>query len=176
MKDDLIALKMVLDRMGLQLTLSDFDNRLLLQKAVYLLQLARIDLGYRYSWYIRGPYCSELTKDLFDLYTDQKNIGELAEDYTLSKDVEPLLEKAKNLLKKPADIELSDAHWYELLASLHYLKHIAYIPNIAEKNFETVYDAFDVKKKGLFPSAIALKAWKFLEANSLLKYKELPLN
>ena len=44
-----------------------FDGRLRFQKTVQLLQSFGLDLGYRYNWYLRGPYCPDLTKDGFEL-------------------------------------------------------------------------------------------------------------
>lgn len=51
----------------------DFDHRLRVQKFVYLLQSFDVYLGYDYSWYLRGPYCSMLAASGFALaefYTD----------------------------------------------------------------------------------------------------------
>jgi hypothetical protein len=45
--------------------LQSFDDRLLLQKRVFLLGVAGVDLGYVHSWYVRGPYCPALTRDAF---------------------------------------------------------------------------------------------------------------
>ena len=65
-----IALKLVLAELGLPATMDSFDDRLILQKAVYLAQQAGISLGYHYYWYLRGPYCRELTADAYTTLTD----------------------------------------------------------------------------------------------------------
>ena len=65
----------MVDVYSLGLLLKDIDNfdmgnfsgRLRFQKTVHLLQSFGIDLGYRYNWYLRGPYCPDLTKDGFEL-------------------------------------------------------------------------------------------------------------
>ena len=44
-----------------------FDERLRLQKLIYLLQTFGIYLGYDFSWHIRGPYCSTLSTHGFAL-------------------------------------------------------------------------------------------------------------
>ena len=44
-----------------------FGHRLRVQKFVYLLQTFDIYLGYDYSWYLRGPYCSTLATSGFAL-------------------------------------------------------------------------------------------------------------
>jgi uncharacterized protein YwgA len=60
-------LGLALHEAGIPLTVDSFDDRLILQKTVYLLQQAQVHLGYRFRWYIRGPYSSGLTEDVFDL-------------------------------------------------------------------------------------------------------------
>lgn len=65
----------MVDVYGLGLLLKDIDNfnmdhfsgRLQFQKTVHILQSFGIDLGYRYNWYLRGPYCPDLTKSGFEL-------------------------------------------------------------------------------------------------------------
>lgn len=44
-----------------------FDNRLKLQKFVYLLQEYGVNLGYSFSLYLRGPYSPEVAKDGFQV-------------------------------------------------------------------------------------------------------------
>lgn len=58
-------LGLALNEAGIPLSVETFDDRLILQKAVYLLQQAQVHLGYRFRWYIRGPYSTGLTEDAF---------------------------------------------------------------------------------------------------------------
>ena len=44
-------------------SMDDFAGRLTLQKTVRLLQAFGINLGYRYTWYLHGPYCKALVRD-----------------------------------------------------------------------------------------------------------------
>jgi uncharacterized protein YwgA len=53
--------------------MSLFSNRLKLQKFIYLLQSRGLDLGYDFSLYHMGPYCTELTKDAFQITDYQKS-------------------------------------------------------------------------------------------------------
>ena len=46
---------------------TSFDQRLIFQKTIYLLQAFGLYLGYVFSWYIRGPYSSELARKGYDL-------------------------------------------------------------------------------------------------------------
>jgi uncharacterized protein YwgA len=56
--------------MGFEFDISRFDDRLMAQKLVCLLELKGIDLGYSCSLYVRGPYSPDLTQDLFE-YTNE---------------------------------------------------------------------------------------------------------
>ena len=72
-----VELKLVLDEAGIApINLDTFSQRFNIQKRVYLIQLMGYDLGYRYGWYIRGPYCRELTADAFTL-RDEIVCGEI---------------------------------------------------------------------------------------------------
>ncbi len=55
-------LRVIFEHLKADLSVKDFHSRLSLQKTVYLIQLAGIDLGYRFSWYRHGPYSRELPK------------------------------------------------------------------------------------------------------------------
>ncbi len=51
--------------LGFAFDISRFDDRLIAQKLVCLLELKGIDLGYSCSLYVRGPYSPDLTDDLY---------------------------------------------------------------------------------------------------------------
>ena len=50
-----IGLKLTWDALGLPDQLDSFAARLSLQKAIYLVQEAGVQLGYSFHWYLRGP-------------------------------------------------------------------------------------------------------------------------
>lgn len=51
--------------LGFAFDISRFDDRLIAQKLVCLLDLKGVDLGYSCSLYVRGPYSPDLTQDLY---------------------------------------------------------------------------------------------------------------
>ena len=53
--------------LGFRFDITRFDDRLVAQKVVCLLELKGIDLGYPCSMYVRGPYSPELTRDLYEI-------------------------------------------------------------------------------------------------------------
>ena len=52
---------------GCEFSMDRFDDRLRLQKTVYLLQAFGINRGCEFGWYLRGPYCPLGATDCFDL-------------------------------------------------------------------------------------------------------------
>jgi len=94
--------------------MNTFSNRLRLQKMVYLLQEeGGINLGYKFSWYVHGPYSTELTRDAFQIqnFTKIKEVG--FEDNANE-------EKFK-LFKNKIDCHKNDDFWLEISTSIHLL-------------------------------------------------------
>ena len=58
-----------------------FEDRLVIQKTVCLLELMGFDIGYRFSLYVRGPYSPDLTADL---YNQQDLVESLKTDYSMT--------------------------------------------------------------------------------------------
>jgi len=54
--------------LGFRPDVNRFEDRLVAQKLVCLLELKGIDLGYPCSMYVRGPYSPELTRDLYGFH------------------------------------------------------------------------------------------------------------
>lgn len=111
-----IANGMVFQRLGI--CKDSFDDRLICQKKIYLLQSLGTNLGYMYNWYVRGPYSPALTTYIY------ANLDVLSRDdfshYKLAEVVEKNIQCVNNLEKvKRADCTASS--WYELLASLLYV-------------------------------------------------------
>ncbi len=118
MSISLSALKLggVLKKFG-NFSLKEFNDRLVLQKRVYLLQAFGIFMGYKFSWYIHGPYSPTLTKDAYKLDTIFDKV--------------PEINFAKNIHKKRfieylkfLDDKRNDGDWLEQLACIHFLKNI----------------------------------------------------
>ena len=60
--------------LGFEFDISRFDDRLIAQKIVCLLDLKGINLGYSCSIYVRGPYSPDLTQDLFEFTNEFENL------------------------------------------------------------------------------------------------------
>lgn len=112
-----IALKLTLDYLGISVRADAFEDRLVLQKSVYLCQAAGVDLGYYFRWYLRGPYCSALAADGFSVTIDQAQDDDESSNWTLDAKSRTNLDQVSSLLQA----EDPRAPWLELLASVHFL-------------------------------------------------------
>ncbi len=61
--------------------MNKFDDRLILQKTIYILKSFGIDLGYEYNWYRYGVYSPDLTSDGFDLMDIYQEIPKINMEY-----------------------------------------------------------------------------------------------
>ena len=80
-----------------------FDGRLTFQKTIQLLQSFGINLGYRYNWYLRGPYSPDLAKDGFKLKEVMGNVPSLAIEFADDKDQAQYNEFKRFLVDKKDD-------------------------------------------------------------------------
>jgi hypothetical protein len=113
-----IAISLALRELGIELRGESFTDRLIVQKAVYLIQAFGLDLGYFYGWYLHGPYCSDVTTDLFGALADPGAMDDLKADWTLDNGTKRRLATLKALIHRQ---ERPLARWLELLASVHFL-------------------------------------------------------
>lgn len=106
-----VALGGITKRIYPNFNIGIFENRLKLQKIIYLLQAWGINLNYNFSLYIYGPYCTELTKTAF-----------LIEDINLIKEVgfEDIIveNKFKDFLEEITPFK-DDIEWLEIASTIH---------------------------------------------------------
>jgi len=174
MDKDHILLKLVLDRIGFgNIEIDTFEKRKTLQKKIYLLQLTGTDLGYRYNWYLKGPYCPSLANDAFTLRDEIKYDDEF-NDYELNTKTKNRFKTLDKIISMPDDSEIAEPEWLELLASLHYLKHIAYWPRKYKPEFDEVFEKLKESKPHFADKmALAKVGWKRLDDVGLIKSKTL---
>ena len=96
-----------------------FDDRLVLQKAIYLAQAAGLGLGYQFHWYVRGPYCSLLAADGFSIVAETTAGNDESEQWTLDANSNRKVEAIRRLTAYLNERDLP--RQFELLASVHFL-------------------------------------------------------
>lgn len=123
-----IATILVLKDLGIEPRMKSFDNRLSVQKAIYLSQIAGADLGYYFGWYLHGPYCRHTTQEVFSTLDDPVGTQEAKERWSLDKNTLGTLKKVREIMGVPThqragfpNNERGKARWLELLASVHFL-------------------------------------------------------
>lgn len=108
-----IALKLILDYLGTN-SIATVNERMEVQKAIYLAQELGVNLGYSYGWYVKGPYSPALTRDYYDL-------GDAVPDnMSLQGTATEKLNVVSRLMNAKID-HLDRPRKLELFASLHYL-------------------------------------------------------
>lgn len=115
-----LALKLVLGELGLAPEIKTVKQRKTVQKGVYVAQLSGVDLGYRYNWYVMGPYSPGLTRDYFAL-RETLDAGDSGAGFELQDAVRLRLASVRDLLTAPEGVDLDQSDWLELVASVHYL-------------------------------------------------------
>lgn len=159
---------------GKGLDVSTFDNRLILQKSIYLTQLMRFDLGYRFSWYVHGPYSPDLTETAYT-YNNNRSFYDGEARFGLTDKGKRKADFVKQLIDKKGELFLSlpIPAWLELLASIHYLKKIAYLPSVSITMDNIEQMLIDYGKSNFSTQDIG-HAWNSLDAIGLIDNKLLP--
>ena len=111
-------LQIVLGGLGVGTDIESIDQRVTLQKAIYLAQAAGIPLRYRYNWYVMGPYSPDLTRDYYALLEYPSDSGPTA----LREPFASTIENLKTAMDVPNEVHLTKREWLELLSSVHYLR------------------------------------------------------
>lgn len=164
-----VELKVCLDALGLSIDMDDFESRLILQKSIYLLQEFGLDLGYRYNWYLRGPYSSSLADTGFGLSRNHKKIEEVIQKARLKEDAQDIINKCKKFFLETSEPEdMTRAAWLELLASLHYLKKYTF-QGKNTKNAEQLLKLLK-SKKDWYDQADIEQAIQVLIKNELIHF------
>ncbi len=114
-----IGLALVLKKLGLPPDVDSFEDRLILQKAMYLARAVGIKLGYHYRWYLHGPYCPAVAEDGFAIKADLGQGINDAEEWELDNSSSDKLKIIQPLMGGGDRTIL--AKKLELYASVHFL-------------------------------------------------------
>lgn len=133
----------------------DFDNRMQMQKAVYLLQDLGANVGdYGFRWYQHGPYSQELMDDMYD------------ERHRAPEDVKDIsgyraeIETLKGAICSDACGKYTPGEWMECLGSMRYLQK--WVMNSGADK-DAVLDKLEEKKEHLDDRAANAAAYECLK-------------
>lgn len=96
---------------------SDFEKRMKMQKAVYLLQEMGVPMGeYGFRWYLHGPYSQDLQDDMYEENLRSREGAAIPLDYQAE------VSRLREVLTAVRPAVYSDADWAECLGSMYYLQ------------------------------------------------------
>lgn len=135
-----IALKLSTDGLGLPFRIDSFEDRLILQKAVYLVQAAGVHLGYYYQWYLHGPYSPSLTRDEYAVAADISAGLDECKGWTLDAISLDKLGRLSSMFNESHRGKLATK--LELFASVHFLLRRQQIPDNSAAEITAVLKKF----------------------------------
>ena len=134
---------------------SNFDQRMEMQKAIYLLQDMGVPVGdYGFRWYQHGPYSQILQDDMY--YENGRSYAAL----TLPKEYADSISCLYDVVHSQYRNKYTIAHWVECLASLHYLRENVLSYNASENE---VVDALEKRKAHLKDHDTNIAAYRLIE-------------
>ena len=146
-----IGVKLTIDGLKLPFRIDTFEDRLILQKAVYLAQAGGVNLGYYYHWYLHGPYSPSLTRDEYAIATDISVGLDESKGWKLDDSSSQRLEEIRSIFTEPERGRL--AKRLELFASVHFLIEQKQVSRVDTsritatlKRFNKDFSEEDVKK------------------------------
>jgi uncharacterized protein YwgA len=139
MEARLTVLKSFLEVLGVSPNIETVESRKLIQKTVYLGQLSGIKLGYRYGWYLMGPYSTTLTQDYYALADTLAIEEEEPQNRQFNDEIRNKIRQVLPLMTVPSDLvnTFDQSEWVELVASLHFLRVVSQLSSEHSKEILT---------------------------------------
>ena len=106
------------------ISMNGFSDKLKIQKIAYLAQTYGVDLDYPFEWYIRGPYCRQVSEHVHEIINAKTRHTDFA-----GLDESKII-KFGELLRP----YINDTDWLEIAGSLVYLRN----ENYAEMPLEDI--------------------------------------
>lgn len=118
---------------GDQFDVTNFDKRIEMQKAIFMMEEMGIYVGYNdHFWNLRGPYSQELQDDMKSLTEQDKNTK-----IKFSKDALYVINKLSEIFNKKIE-GYTRSQWAECIASIYYLKKRLLSPGTSNEEILTV--------------------------------------
>lgn len=133
----------------------NFNQRLEMQKAVYLLQEIGVPIGdYGFRWYLHGPYSQDLQDDMH--YASEISCDTLS----ISKEYSDKILQIYELIHSSERGSYHIYEWVECLASLHFLKENIMSFNASD---DDIVNELEKRKKHLYKHDINMSAYRLME-------------
>ena len=133
---------------------SEFDNRLEMQKVIYMLQELGAPIGnYGFRWYKHGPYSQELLDDMYVIPTTCSN------SISFSVDAQKGIQSVKNIINIGKDSIYGSANWAECVASILYLRKYVFSSSAKE---DDILEELKERKPHLSDDTLNEKAYNLV--------------
>ena len=119
MDNQQLAVKLIFDKAGREFKMDTFDDRLIVQKTIYLVQCLGINLGYHFSWYLKGPYSTSLASDGFSIQDEISRGLDESRKWKLDDSLAAKIESIRDWFSESDKKAL--AKQLEVFASVHFL-------------------------------------------------------
>lgn len=97
---------------GEDLRMDDFDDRIRLQKLIYILRSQGLDFDYTFTWYLRGPYSPRLADDGYSLSNNRDAIDLEYEPRLEERNILNRIMRARNIITNSNNAELVASYLY----------------------------------------------------------------
>ena len=138
---------------------NNFEDRLIFQKTIYLLQAFGLYIGIPFSWYLHGPYSMVLANHGYSLSRKFFRINPVKFKSGAS---EKRFEEFYKFLGENKD----NANWLEALASIHFLRNTYPLMSKAKIISEVI------KKQPNLENTECEKAWIYLVKYNLIRERD----
>lgn len=133
----------------------EFDNRMKMQKSVYLLTEMGVPVGnYGFRWYLHGPYSQDLHDDMY--YENGRPVS----DIKIFQDYDKRIDKLRAVIHSDKKGTYSVSNWMECVASIRYIRDNV-LPFDAA--MEDVLAELSKRKKHLSQKTVNETAYKMVE-------------
>jgi len=167
----LAGIYLVLKELG-GFQIQNLEDRVFVQKAIYLLQVLGVDLRFRFSWYLRGPYSKGLAQSVYEIEADS-GLKTTADQLQLRPELSPVIGQLKTWQNSKPESITQQSKWFELLSSIHYIKHISQPSGgVTQDNINEHLRKFG---KPTFDNEQIGEAWTALASVGLVENKQVDL-
>ena len=116
-----LDLGFILKKLDYDFSMDKFSDRKKLQKIIYLIQMHDVYLGYSFTYYLHGPYCTKLARTGFEIHEFYHRLDHIDGPVFHETHIQDKFEKSKkfidNILKKDG----SGIDDLEIITSIHLL-------------------------------------------------------
>jgi len=139
------VLYLVFKDLGCGISIDTFDQRKLLQKIVFILQQAGLDLGYSYRWHLSGPYSTDLGQAYYRIAGRQSEYAKRTGNLHLKTEAKAIIGKVRKTLGSgvtdPALLEAISTVLYLNRREIPYLQRLK--PGIPEATWKVAFNKVD---------------------------------